>query len=75
MPDVSRISFYLSQVLDITWEKCDKIVNSIYTKDFLIEEMLIAVRSTISFLNKLGVLEYKIARDIFKEAGVALWQL
>ncbi len=72
MPDVSRISFYLSQTTDITREKCNNIINSIYTKDFLVEEMLIAVRSTINFLDKLGVLQYKVARDIFKKSGVVL---
>ena len=34
------------------------------------EEMLIAARPTITFLKKLGVLDYRIARDIFSQAGV-----
>lgn len=70
MPDVSRIAFYLSQATNIDKKECDKIIDSIYTKDFLIEEMLIAINSTISFLKKLGVLDYKVARDIFQNAGV-----
>lgn len=70
MPDVSRISFYLSQVTSINKNECDNIINSIYTRDFLIEEMMIAINSTISFLKKLGVLDYKVARDIFQRAGV-----
>ncbi|EKD54399.1 MAG: hypothetical protein ACD_60C00087G0011 [uncultured bacterium] len=69
VPDVSRISFYLSQTTDINKKECDKIVNSIYTRDFLIEETLIAINSTMNFLKKLGVLDYKAARDIFQKAG------
>src|SRR3990167_9952083 len=69
-PDVSRISFYLSQTTNINKKECDEIVNSIYTEDFLIEEMLIAINPTISFFKKLGVLDYKVARDIFQKAGV-----
>lgn len=72
MPDVSRIAFYLSQTTNIAREESDKIINSIYTKDFLIEEMLIAITSTLNYLKKLGVLEYKVARDIFTKAGVLL---
>lgn len=72
MPDVSRIAFYLYQTTTIAREECDKIINSIYTKDFLIEEMLIAISSTLNYLKKLGVLEYKVARDIFKQSGVLL---
>ena len=72
MPDVSRIAFYLSQTTNIARAECDKIINSIYTKDFLIEEMLIAISSTVNYLKKLGVLEYKVARDIFKQSGVLL---
>ncbi len=72
MPDVSRIAFYLSQTTNIAREECDKIINSIYTKDFLIEEMLVSISSTINFLKKLGVMEYKVARDIFTQSGVLL---
>lgn len=71
-PDVSRVAFYLSQATNMAREKCDKIVNSIYTKDFLVEEMLVAISSTLNYLKKLGVLEYKVAQDIFKKSGVLL---
>lgn len=73
MPDISRIAFYLSQSTNIARNRCDEIVRSIYTEEFLIEEMLIAVKSTIGFLEKLGVLEYKVARDIFQQAGLVIY--
>ena len=70
LPDVSRIAFYMSQVTSYSRERCDEIVNTIFTPDILREEMLIAARPTIFYLRKLGVLEFKAARGIFTEAGI-----
>lgn len=70
LPDISRIAFYMSQVTSRSREYCDEIVSTIFTPDVLREEMLIAARPTIFFLRKLGVLEFKVAREIFTEAGV-----
>lgn len=70
LPDVSRIAFYLSQAINKSKEYCDEIINNIVTPDVLREEMLIAARPTIFYLRKLGVLDFKVARNIFVEAGV-----
>gem|GEM_PF-2430545 len=72
LPDISRIAFYMSQVTSYSRERCDKIVNKIFTPDVIREEMLIAARPTIFFLRKLGVLDFKVAREIFTKAGVTV---
>lgn len=72
MPDISRTAFYLSQVTGFSQEKCDEIINSIFTPKRLLAEVMLAATSTINFLNKLGVLEYKEAREVFEAAGIRL---
>lgn len=70
MPDAGRIGFYFSQVMELDRIESQRIVDSKYTPETLRNDMMIAAIPTIRFLGKMGVLEYKSARDVFNEAGV-----
>jgi hypothetical protein len=58
LPDLDRFVDMMQRATGRTRIDCERIVYSEYNEDMLIDEMLIAAKPTIAFLEQLGTEEY-----------------
>lgn len=72
IPDVDRLAFYLYQTTNLTRQRCKAVIGEIYTQDLLKEEMLIAAKPTIRFLEAVGIADLDGFRHTYENYDYAI---